>query len=89
MKAMTWEKEESRTSSAEGGITWIELYAIYTVHGGGKEDRRQQEEDPLKKTQMLQPKIAELKNVVRKIKKHAVKTEDEWMLDTCHAPKTD
>ena len=67
---MKWEKEESGTSSTEGGITWIELYAIYTVHGGGKEDRRHQEEDPLKK------------KTVRKIKKHAVKTEDEWMLDT-------
>ena len=43
----------------------------------------------MKKTQMLQPKIAELKKVVRKMKKHAVKTEDEWMLDTCYAPKTD
>ena len=56
------------------------------MHGGGKEDRRQQEEDPLKKTQMLQPKIAELKKAVRKIKKHAMKMEDEWMFDTCYAP---
>ena len=41
----------------------------------------------MKKTQMLQPKIAEFKKAVRKIKKHAVKKEDEWMFDTCYVPK--
>ena len=36
---------------------------------------------------MLQPTIAEFKKAVRKIKKHAVKKEDEWMFDTCYVPK--
>jgi len=95
IKAMKWRLPTTNELSAggvvanghsdHGGITWIELHAIYTVHGGGKNDQRLQEEDPLKKTQMLQPKIAELKKAVRKIKKHAVKTEDEWMFDTCYA----
>ena len=29
---LAWKKQEAE----EGGITWIELYAIYMMHGGQK-----------------------------------------------------
>ena len=34
LRKMEWESEEAK----EGGITWIELYALYSIHGGSKDE---------------------------------------------------
>ena len=81
--AIKWKEEQDD----EGGITWIELYAVYSIHGGGEEDRKRHEDYPLRKPLLLQNHLAEFKKAVRKIKKHAAKSEDEWMLETCYTPK--
>ena len=48
---MEWRKDEGED---EGGCTWVELYALYAIHGGEEDEESERTNDPLKKPQMLQ-----------------------------------
>ena len=73
---LKWGKAEDE----EGGITWIELFAIYVIHGGSEKERKEMGNDPLRKPQMMQKQIAEFKKAVRRIKKHTLSEGQEWLL---------
>ena len=67
-----------------GGVTWLELYAMYLIHGGARREEEEAEKDPLRITPSLQTRLAEFKKAIRKLKKHGLKEEQEWHWDTCH-----
>ena len=75
LRRLRWKSEEGK----EGGITWIELYALYSIHGGSTDEERRRKADPLKTPPMLQEQVAEFKKAVRKAKKFTVSLEQE-----CH-----
>ena len=69
MTNVTWtaiEEEDDETV----GITWLELYIYYAIHGGCKEIIRARKETPLSKAATLQNAIARFKARVRNIRKH-------------------
>ena len=68
------------SEGAIGGVSWLELYLYYTMHGGAKEG---QQGRLLAKSQTLQSSMKEFKKRVRQISKHCVKVEDEWRFHTC------
>ena len=78
--SMAWKK----TEDGEGGITWIELYAVYMIHGGAELEKRKTETDPLSKPQQMQMQLADFKRAVRQVKKHSVQEDDEWHFDTSY-----
>ena len=53
-------------------MTRLELFAIYTAHGGAEKEKAEVERDPLGKPKLMQQRMAEFKKAVRKIKKYAV-----------------
>ena len=53
-------------------MTWLELFAIYTAHGGAEKENAEAERDPLGKPKMMQTRMADFKKAVRKIKNYAV-----------------
>ena len=57
---------------AGGGITWIELYILYSIHGGSRDYDSWRQSNKLKAPHMLQKQVADFKKTVRKIKKYAV-----------------
>ena len=65
----------------------IELFAIYTFHGGGGRGKMIQEKEPMKTPQTMQMQIATFKQTVREIKKHSANEEEEWRLGACEVPK--
>ena len=71
------------TKEERGGITWIELYIYYTLHGGGNDIEKKRAEAPLAKTPSLQAALAEFKRRVRFVMKVSVDDVDEWHLTTC------
>ena len=78
LRKLNWRSEENE----EGGITWIELYALYSIHGGSRSEDERRKADPLKKPPMLQAQVAEFKKSVRKIGKFTVSITQEWHLQT-------
>ena len=50
LSKLRWQKDES----CEGGITWIELYALHSIHGGSQDEDTRREKEPCKKPPMLQ-----------------------------------
>lgn len=46
-----------KTENEEGDITWIELYALYAIHGGGEDEKQSYDEDPLKKRSRSIPRF--------------------------------
>ena len=83
LRSVEWKKTEDE----EGGITWIELYALYTIHKGRAIEKKLDEEDPMRKPQMMQMQLAAFREAVRKIKKHSIRESEEWQFDTSYAPK--
>ena len=79
LSKMRWKSEEAK----EGGITWIELYALYSIHGGSGEEEARKKLDPLNTPPMLQGQIAEFKKAVRKAKKFTISLEQEWHFERC------
>ena len=73
LRKLRWKSEEAK----EGGITWVELYALYSIHGGSSDEEERKAADPLKAAPMLQAQIADLKKAVRKIKKFTVNRSQE------------
>ena len=59
------------------GITWLELYIYYAIHGGCKEIIEARKEKPLSKAMTLQTAIATFKARTRKIAKHCTEREEE------------
>ena len=53
-----WSKEEKPEI---GGITWIEMYAWYVIHGGKEDEEEGRRKDPLKKLPMLQKQLADFR----------------------------
>ena len=50
----------------EAGITWLELYVFYAMHGGCEHIRKMQRDQPMAKVETLQTAIAKFKSRVRK-----------------------
>ena len=75
---LKWKSEENK----EGGITWIELYALYSIHGGSRDEEERKRADPLNNPPMLQAQVAEFKKAVRKIRKLTVSLMQERQLET-------
>ena len=61
IKKMRWKSEESK----EGGITWIELYALYAIHGGSRDEEARRVAGPLK----TPPDAARADRVVQETRK--------------------
>ena len=75
---------EWKETEDEGGcITWIELFAMYAIHGGCEEEK-ERETDPLKAAPMLQKQIADFKKAVRMTKQHTMKESQEWIIETSY-----
>ena len=74
-----WRSEECE----RGGITWIELYALYALHGGCSEIEALKKKHPLMKTASLQSAVAAFKKRVRPVAKVSADEKDEWKLATC------
>ena len=72
-----WRAEEGEEL---GGITWLQLYLLYSRHGGNEDEEDVKKKDPLKKPEQLRRQLAEFKHLLRKIAKHAVCEGDEWHL---------
>ena len=53
LSELRWQKEESD----EGGITWIELYALYSIHGGSQDEDERRKREPCKQTPMLKEQV--------------------------------
>ena len=45
LSELRWLEEEH----ADGGITWIELYALYSIHGGSKDEEERRRREPCNK----------------------------------------
>ena len=71
------------TTEERGGITWIELYIYYILHGGGSNIEKAKNESPFAKTPSLQSAMANFKKRVRFVMKVSVDERDEWHLTTC------
>ena len=67
------------------GITWLELYVLFAIHGGCEQVRENQRVKPHLKAETLQTAIAGFKRRVRKIAKQCTKEEDEVYTSVSHA----
>ena len=76
---LDWQEEED----VRGGITWLELFILYSIHGGSKDELEAAKSATLTRRLMLQKQIADFKKVVRKVKACAIAEEHTWHLDTC------
>ena len=72
-----WQQEQR----VQGGITWLEMYILYTLHGG------KVTANPMAKTLSLQTAIKQFKTRARKVAQHCIAKEDEWQLQPCEARK--
>jgi len=75
---LIWQEDEK----PEGGITWIELYALYSIHGGSRDEKKRRSKEVLKRPPMLKAQLAQFKKAVRKLNLHTVKEGDAWRLET-------
>ena len=80
---LDWQEDED----SRGGITWLELYVLYSIHGGSKDETEAAKSSKLKRRPMLQKQIADFKKIVRKVKTYAVAEEDAWHLDTSYVQR--
>ena len=55
----------------------MELYLLYSRHGGNKDEEEERRKDPLKKPEQMRKQLAEFKHLMRKIAKRAVNEGDE------------
>ena len=79
---MGWIRWRAEEDANDSGITWLELYLLYSRHGGNEDEEAQRMSDPLRKPAQLRTQLAEFKHLVRKIAKHAISEDDEWHLST-------
>ena len=81
MERIEWKKGEEE----DGGVTWIELYALYVIHGGNADEEEERSKDVLNKPPLLQKQLADFKKAVRKVKKHTIPEENEWVFETSYS----
>ena len=67
-----------------GGITWLELFILYNIHGGSKDEMEAVRAERLSRRPMLQKQIAEFKKVVRKINTYSISEGHTWHLETSY-----
>ena len=77
---MEWREKPSE----EGGITWLELYVWYTMHGG-KLVGIDEEGDKLRNRNTLHNEITVFKKVVRRMSLQCTPDDDEWHFETSYA----
>ena len=58
------------------GITWLELYVLFAIHGGCEQIREKQKTQPHVKAETLQTAIAGFKKRVRKVTKQCTREEE-------------
>ena len=58
LSRMTWKKDGP---PEEGGITWLELYLLYSYHGGNEDEQKLTEKDPLRQMPFLQKQFSDFK----------------------------
>ena len=80
LKHLRWQEAET----GEGGITWLELFALYSVHGGSKDEEDRRTNDRLRAPPMLQMQLATFKKAARKINLHTVQEQQAWRLETSY-----
>ena len=71
LRNLGWQRKED----ARGGITWIELYALYSIHGGIEDEEERSRADPLAQPLKLGSQLATFKKMCRKVKKHTVEDD--------------
>ena len=76
---LEWSDEEP-----EGGITWLELHALFRLHGGQVVEEGE-EHDPSRTDTTCTQSMQGFKSVVRWVTTHGVRAEDEWKLQTSYA----
>ena len=65
-------------------MTWIELYALYAIHGGSQDEDDRRRKEPCKKPPMLKEQMNAFKKTVREINLHTVDENQAWRLGTCY-----
>ena len=70
----------------QGGITWLELYILYSIHGGTIDEELARKAAKLKTPQMLQKQVADFRKDIRNLNSYTVQENQTWCLHTlCHA----
>ena len=77
------EEDDSETP----GMTWLELYIYYAIHGGCDHIREKQRAQPLAKVETLQTAIAKFKARTRKIARHCTEEADELYTKVSYAKR--
>ena len=77
--------EWQQAEPTQGGITWIELYIVYILSGGKERIMQRRKAEPLAKPEAFQTALADFKRRMRKVVKHNVKEEDEYLFQTSYA----
>ena len=67
------------------GITWLELYILFAIHGGCEHIHKIRKEKPLSKTETLQTAITKFKARIREIVKHCTDKKHEEQPKTSYA----
>ena len=80
-----WKVVNEEDEAEHPGITWLELYVLFAMHGGCEQIREKQKTQPHLKAETLQTAIASFKKRVRKITKQCTKEEDELYTSVSHA----
>ena len=80
-----WKVVNEDDDAEHPGITWLELYVLFAIHGGCEQIRGKQKTQPHLKAETLQTAIANFKKRVRKIAKQCTKEEDELYTSVSYA----
>ena len=75
---LDWTDEEQ-----DGGITWLEMHALFRLHGGRVEEEGD-ENDPSTWDVTCAQSMQSFKAAVRWITAHGVATSEEWKLQTSY-----
>ena len=78
---VTWQQLPNQA----GGITWLELYVLYALHGGCRDYLVRMKEKPLSKVESLQSALANFKRRIRRVMTSCTDEDDEWQMRTCYA----
>ena len=66
MSNVKWKVVNEDDATDHPGITWLELYVYYAIHGGCEQIRETQRTQPLIKAETLQTTISNFKKRLRK-----------------------
>ena len=65
----------------------MELFILYSIHGGSKDEREAAKAEKLRRRPMLQKQLADFKKAARKINVYAIAEEHAWHLETCYVSR--